>query len=264
MSMWWLIYPVLGACAGLLAGLLGVGGGLVIVAALAWLLPLQGVPAEQVMQVALATSLGSIIFTGLSSARSHQRRGSVLWPSVWRLVPGLLIGAAIGSHFATTLSSETLRYVVAGFCLLAGSQLAFGTPRPALASDAPPTSFWLLGAGGGIGALSAVVGIGGGSLTVPLLVWLGVAPVRAVGTSSACGVAIALSSAISYALYTPPAPNLPGSVGYVYLPAAIGIAAASVFVAPYGAQLAHRLSGPALKRVFAGFLFLVGLSLLLR
>ena len=132
--MWWLIYPVLGACAGLLAGLLGVGGGLVIVAALAWLLPLQGVPAEQVMQVALATSLGSIIFTGLSSARSHQRRGSVLWPSVWRLVPGLLIGAALGSHFATTLSSETLRYVVAGFCLLAGSQLAFGTPRPALAS----------------------------------------------------------------------------------------------------------------------------------
>lgn len=260
----WLLYLALGACAGLLAGLLGVGGGLVIVAALAWLLPLQGVPAGQVMHVALATSLASIVLTGLSSARAHHRRGSVLWPSVWRLVPGLMLGGVMGAMFATTLASDTLRWVVAGFCALAGTQLAFGTPRAAQERSDAPRSPWLAVAGGGIGATSAVVGIGGGSLTVPLLVWLGVPPVRAVGTSSACGVAIALASAASYAWLVPPAPMLSGSVGYVFLPAALGIAVASVLLAPAGARLAHRLSGPALRRVFAGFLYLVALSLLLR
>lgn len=261
MSMW-LIYLALGACAGLLAGLLGIGGGLVIVAALAWLLPLQGVPEGQVMHVALATSLASIILTGLSSARSHARRGSVLWPSVWVLVPGLVIGGIGGVLFASALASDTLRWFVAGFCLLAGSQLAFGTPRAAHERSDAPRSPGLAVAGVGIGGVAAVVGIGGGSMTVPLLVWLGVSPVRAVGTSSACGVAIALSSAASYAWLSPPAQNLPGSLGYVYLPAALGIAFTSVLTAPFGTRLAHRLSGPALKRVFAGFLYLVGLSLL--
>ena len=260
----WLMYLALGACAGLLAGLLGVGGGLVIVAALAWLLPLQGVPTEQVMQVALATSLASIVLTGLSSARAHARRGSVLWPSVWTLVPGLLAGGIAGAVFASALASDTLRWCVAGVCLLAGSQLAFGTPRAAQQRSDAPRSPGLAAAGLGIGGLSAVVGIGGGSMTVPLLVWLGVPPVRAVGTSSACGVAIALASASSYAWLSPPAPGLAGSIGYVYLPAALGIAAASVTMAPLGTRLAHRLSGPALKRVFAAFLYLVGFSLLIR
>ncbi len=260
----WLVYPLLGACAGLLAGLLGVGGGLVIVAALAWLLPLQGVPADQVMHVALATSLASILLTGLSSARAHARRGSVLWPSVWTLVPGLMLGGVGGAVLASTLAGDTLRWCVAGFCLLAGSQLAFGTPRAARARSDAPRSVGLAAAGLGIGGLSAVVGIGGGSMTVPLLVWLGVPPVRAVGTSSACGVAIALASASSYAGLSPPASGLNSSIGYVYLPAALGIALASVLVAPLGTRLAHRLSGAALKRVFAGFLYLVGVSLLLR
>lgn len=259
-----LIYLALGACAGVLAGLLGVGGGLVIVAALAWMLPLQGVPAGQVMHVALATSLASIILTGLSSARSHARRGSVLWPSVWMLAPGLVIGGVGGALLASGLHSDTLRGCVAVFCLLAGSQLAFGTPRAAQERGDAPRSPALAAAGVGIGGLSAIVGIGGGSLTVPMLVWLGVPPVRAVGTSSACGVAIALASATSYAWLSPPAPNLPGSLGYVHLPAALGIAVASVVMAPLGTRLAHHLSGPALKRVFAGFLYLVGVSLLIR
>ncbi|MFN7781547.1 MAG: sulfite exporter TauE/SafE family protein [Lysobacterales bacterium] len=260
----WLIYPLLGACAGLLAGLLGVGGGLVIVAALAWLLPLQGVPADQVMHVALATSLASIVLTGVSSARAHARRGSVLWPSVWTLVPGLMLGGVGGAFLASALASDTLRWCVAGFCLLAGSQLAFGTPRALRERSDAPCSPGLAAAGLGIGGLSAVVGIGGGSMTVPLLVWLGVPPVRAVGTSSACGVAIALASASSYAGLSPPAPGLTGSIGYVYLPAALGIALASMLVAPLGTRLAHRLSGAALKRVFAAFLYLVGVSLLVR
>lgn len=255
-------YLALGACAGLLAGLLGVGGGLVLVAALVWLLPQQGVPAESVMHAALATSLASIVLTGLSSTRAHQRRGSVMWASVRWLVPGLLLGGLLGGILAVQLDGDWLRWGVAGFCLLAASQLLFGQPRPA-AQAHEPRSPGLLAAGGVIGAVSALVGIGGGSMTVPLLIKLGAAPVRAVGSSAACGVAIGLASALSYALNAPAGLIMPeGSWGYVYLPAAAGIALASVSVAPLGARLAHAIGGVALKRVFALLLVLVAVQML--
>ncbi|RZA37057.1 MAG: sulfite exporter TauE/SafE family protein, partial [Lysobacteraceae bacterium] len=127
---------------------------------------------------------------------------------------------------------------------------------------APPSGLPMTLAGTGIGAMSAVVGIGGGSMTVPLLVWRGVAPVRAVGTSSACGVAIGLASAVGYAMHAPAGALPHYSIGYVYLPAAVGVAIASVIAAPYGMRLAHRLSGLALKRVFAFFLVAVAVTLL--
>jgi hypothetical protein len=258
------LYLALGACAGLLAGLLGVGGGLVIVAALAALLPAQGVPADSVMHVALATSLTSIILTGLSSARAHHARGSVAWRSVAWLTPGLLLGGVLGAALAGQLSGEVLRIAVAIFCLLAAAQMSVGTPRPERVGNQPAVGVGMSAAGVGIGSLSALVGIGGGSLTVPLLVWLGLPPVRAVGTSSACGVAIGLASAIGYASLGPEPGTLPtGSVGYVYLPAAGGIALASIICAPLGAWLAHRLDGPSLKRIFALLLLAVGVSLLL-
>jgi uncharacterized protein len=257
------MYLALGAFAGVLAGLLGVGGGLVIVAALAWLLPLQGIADEHVMHAALGTSLATIILTGLSSTRSHHRRGSVMWPSVRWLVPGLLIGGLAGALVATRIDGDLLRYGVAAFCLLAAAQLAFGQPRAGGSHEAPPDSPLLAAAGLVIGVVSAIVGIGGGSMTVPLLVWLGSPPVRAVGTSAACGVAIGLASATGYALRGPATGGMPpGSLGFVYLPAAAGVAAASVLFAPWGARLAHRLSGRALKRVFAGLLVAVGGSLL--
>ena len=259
------MYLGLGACAGLLAGLLGVGGGLVIVAVLVWLLPLSGVPADYAMHAALATSLASILFTASASARAHHRRGSVLWPSVWRLVPGLLLGAGFGALVATNwLSGETLRWLVAGYCLLAALQMLLGRVAAGAGRTDAPRSPLLVLAGTVIGAVSAIVGIGGGSLTVPLLIRMGVAPVRAVGTSSACGVAIAASSAVSYALFGPAGALPSGGVGYVYLPAAFGIAIASMLFAPWGTRLAHALSGAALSRVFALFLLAVGLSLALK
>lgn len=258
-----LIYLVLGAAAGVLAGLLGVGGGLVLVAALAWVLPYQGFAADAVMHVALATSLASIILTGLSSARAHHRRGSVGWGMVAWLLPGLLLGAWFGVDLAVALAGDTLRWLVAGYCYLAAAQLAFAPPRPLRAHDDDPHGVSLSLAGVGIGAVSAVVGIGGGSMTVPLLVWRGVDAVRAVGTSSACGVAIALASATGYGLHAPTSALPAGSVGYVFVPAALAIAVASVSMAPLGVRLAHWLSAHALKRVFAGFLVLVGSSLLL-
>lgn len=259
----WLTYLALGALAGVAAGLLGIGGGLVLVAALAWVLPQQGFAAESVMHVALATSLASIVLTGLSSARSHHRRGSVAWRTVAWLVPGVLLGGWLGSRVAVSLSGDTLRWLVAGYCFVAAAQLALGQPRPVHPNAGDERGSWLSAAGVGIGAVSAVVGIGGGSMTVPLLIWRGVAPVRAVGTSSACGVAIAVASAAGYALHGTTQALPAGSVGYVYLPAAAMVAVASVSMAPLGVRLAHRLSGSALKRVFAGFLAMIGISLLM-
>ena len=216
------------------------------------------------MHAALASSLASIVLTAASSAYAHHGRGSVLWPTVKWMIPGLLLGGWLGSGVAVKLDGQTLRWIVAGYCLIAAAQMLFGKPRRNVGADSVivPTGVPMSAAGAGIGALSAVVGIGGGSMTVPLLIWRGVAPVRAVGTSSACGVAIGLSSAIGYALHAPAGALPHYAVGYVFLPAAIGVAIASVLAAPYGMRLAHRLSGTALKRVFALFLVSVAVALL--
>ncbi|MGJ4730924.1 sulfite exporter TauE/SafE family protein [Luteimonas sp. SDU101] len=260
---WW-VFPLLGVAAGVLAGLLGIGGGLVLIGALVWLLPAYGVPQEAAMHAALASSLASIVLTASSSARAHHKRGSVLWPTVAWMVPGLLLGGWLGSLVAVGLQGEVLRWCVALYCFLVAAQMAFGGPRGGVAlADVVPRGMPMIAAGGGIGAVSAIVGIGGGSMTVPLLVWRGVVPVRAVGTSSACGIFIGLASAAGYALHAPAGVLPAHALGYVYLPAAIGIALASVLAAPLGTRLAHAISGAALKRVFAVFMVLVGISVLL-
>jgi uncharacterized membrane protein YfcA len=161
------------------------------------------------------------------------------------------------------LDGAVLKWGVIGYCLLAAAQMMFGRVRSG-GGDVVPAGAGMSAAGVGIGAVSAVVGIGGGSMTVPLLVWRGVAAVRAVGTSSACGVVIGMASAAGYA-FNAPAGALPEhALGYVYLPAAVGVAAASVLAAPLGSKLAHAIGGPALKRVFAVFLVVVAGSLLLQ
>ena len=257
------IFPLLGAIAGVLAGLLGIGGGLVLVAALAWLLPLYGVDHDLAMHAALASSMASIVFTAASSAYAHHRRGSVLWPTVAWMAPGLVLGGWLGSLLAVALDGRVLKWVVIGYCLLAAARMAFGSARDG-GGNVVPAGPGMSVAGAGIGALSAVVGIGGGSMTVPLLVWRGVAAVRAVGTSSACGVVIGLASAAGYALNAPVGALPEHAVGYVYLPAAIGVAVTSVLAAPLGSRLAHAIGSPALKRVFAVFLVVVAGSLLLQ
>ncbi len=262
-DLWW-CFPLIGVAAGLLAGLLGVGGGLVIVAALAWLLPQQGVPAEVVMHVALATSLASIVLTAISSGAAHHRRGSVLWPSVAWLVPGLLIGGGLGGTFAGGVDGRWLRAGVILFCLLAAAQLWRGSGRRA-AGQGPPSSpaprgVGLSAAGIAIGAISSWVGIGGGSLTVPLLIARGAPAVRAVGTSAVCGFFIGVAAAAAYARLVPPEPLGSSFVGYLYWPGALLLAVASVLVAPLGARLAHRLRGERLQRVFA--LFLIAMAVI--
>lgn len=253
---------IAGASAGFLGGLLGIGGGLLVVAALSLALPGLGVPKAEVMHVAVATSMATIVLTFISSATAHIRRGTVLWPSWKWLAPGMVIGGIIGAHIAQLLSPQTLRWVITAFCAVMAWRMAFGS-RGSQDTGEPerePRSPWLLPTGAGIGAISAVMGIGGGSLTVPLLMSLGVKPVKAVSTSAACGVVIALSSALSYALSVhAPRQALPwGSIGYLYLPAAGVAALGSVTLAPVGARVAHAIPGAALKRVFALFLLGVG------
>lgn len=268
----WLAFPMLGLVAGVLGGLLGIGGGIVLVAALIALLPWLGVPDASVMHVALATSLASIIITASASANAHRKRGSVLWPSVAWLAPGLVLGGVLGGRWAVGLPGSTLALGVGVFCLLMALRMALpvrAAPiRDGLDGLPVPRGAWLSLAGAVIGAVSALVGIGGGSLTVPLLVSRGVATVRAVGTSSAAGVLIALASATAYALGAPDigpelGPALPaGMVGFVHVPAALGIGAGAWLAAPWGVRLAHRLSAAALSRVFAVALATVGVALL--
>ena len=254
------MFPVLGVVAGILAGLLGIGGGLVLVAALAWILPLHGIPKEAAMHAALASSLASIVLTAASSAYAHHGRGSVLWPTVAWMVPGVLLGGWLGSRIAIGLDGDVLRWCVAVYCFIVAAQMLLSRRKDGGDAHVVPRGPGYSAAGAAIGALSALVGIGGGSMTVPLLVWRGVRPVRAVGTSSACGVAIGLSAAAGYALHAPSGALPAHGIGYVYLPAAIGVALASVLAAPWGTRLAHRLSGNALRKVFALFLLLVALS----
>lgn len=260
----WLIFLALGVVAGVLAGLLGVGGGLVLVASLVWLAPLMEIPREAAMHTALASSVATIVLTATASARAHAKRGSVLWPTVAWMVPGLLLGGWLGSGVAVLIDDRWLRVIVGAYCFGAALQLMLSRERDAQASESiVPQGAPMTAAGVGIGALAAIVGIGGGSMTVPLLVWRGVVPVRAVGTSSACGVAIGLASAVGYALHAPPGALPNHAIGYIYLPAAIGVAITSVLAAPYGTRLAHKLNGQTLKRLFAAFLVTVGISLIL-
>lgn len=255
-----LILLATGALAGFLAGLLGIGGGLVIVPAL--LVLLAGRIPEYAMHVAVGTSLASIVFTGLASVRAHHRRGAVDWPIMGRLTPGLVLGSALAAAIAAALSSVALTGIFGVFCLLVAAQMARGSGSADGAGKAPRTPE-LVGAGTAIGTVSALVGIGGGSLTVPYLSWRGVPIHRAVATSAACGLPIAVAGALGFVVtgWAIAGRPMPG-VGFVWLPALLAIVVTSVPFAPLGARAAHALPTAMLRRVFAGFLALMGINLL--
>ena len=257
-----LFYLTLGLFAGVMAGLLGVGGGLIIVPTLAWIFHHQQVDDAIVMHLAIGTSLATIVVTSISSVRAHHRRGAVLWPIFWRLTPGIIVGAWLGAAIADALPSAVLSKVFAVFVLTVAAQMGFGA-KPAPHRELPGTT-GMLTAGGVIGAVSAIVGIGGGSLTVPFLTWCNTAIRQAVATSSACGLPIALAGALGFVVTGLNAAGRPDwSLGYVYGPALVGITLTSMLSAPLGAKLAHTLPTEMLKKVFAAFLTLVGVKMLL-
>ncbi|WP_241546818.1 sulfite exporter TauE/SafE family protein [Thiohalobacter thiocyanaticus] len=260
--LFWLAYPLTGALAGLLAGLFGIGGGLVMVPALLWIFALQGFPSVHLMHLAVGTSLAAIVFTGAVSAQAHLRRGAVDWRLAGWLTVGVLAGAALGTTLADRLDGAVLRGLFGGFLLVVAVKLALELQPGGPAVAARPAV--LVPAGLGIGALSVLLGIGGGTLTVPLLLWLGAAMTTAVGTAAACGVPIALAGALGFILIGRDAAGLPpASLGYVYWPAVLGILLLSLPGARLGAVLAHRLPARRLRRLFALVLVLIGMRMLI-
>jgi uncharacterized membrane protein YfcA len=260
--MEFLLYLALGACAGVLAGLFGVGGGIIIVPVLVFSFTLQGFDQSILTHLAVGTSLATIIFTSVNAVREHHRRGAVRWPIFMWMAVGILLGAGFGAVTAEAISGPHLQKIIGVFALVISVQLALDVKPKA--SRTVPGKFGLTVAGSVIGWASAIFGVGGGSLTVPFLTWRSVPMQQAVATSSACGLPIALVSALSFIILGWHDPLLPPhSLGFVYLPALLGIALTSMVFARIGARLAHRLSPRLLKRLFAALLFSVGLSFLL-
>ncbi|WP_281545655.1 sulfite exporter TauE/SafE family protein [Grimontia sp. SpTr1] len=250
-----------GGVVGLLAGLLGIGGGLIVVPALSVLLPWAGISSNLVMPMALATSLASIVITSSSSAYTHYRLGNVQPSIIKTLLPGILLGGLLGSAIADRMPTEYLPKVFGIIVLLLALQMALSlrikSARPL------PSPLGSMTSGTAIGMIASLAGIGGGSLTVPYLNYHGVEMRKAIGSASLCGVFLALSGVIGFIFFglTQPETLPPYSVGYVYLPALIGIVVTSVMTTRYGARLATRLPTPIIKRVFAVFLLLVGASM---
>lgn len=257
-----LVYLLVGAFAGTIAGLLGVGGGLIIVPVLALLFQRWGFADGVVMHLAIGTSLATIVLTAISSMRAHHKRGAVDWSMFRHLTPGIVIGALAGAVIADFMPTKSLRLFFGVFELAVAVQIGFNfmaSPHRRL-----PGSVGMGIAGVIIGALSAVVGIGGGTLTVPFLVWCNTALRNAVATSSATGLPIAVAGAVGFVLTGWNTPGLPPwSTGYLYWPALAGIATASLVFAPLGAWLAHTLPVHTLRRFFAIFLAVLGVRMLL-
>lgn len=251
-----------GALGGLIAGLLGVGGGIVIVPVLFYLLPFAGVSDELRMHVAVATSLATIIATSIVSARAHYRRGGVDVPLLKRVGAGVVIGTAIGVYLGTIASASTLTAVFAGVALFVALHMAFFKGRQLFSRL--PSQPWLSLVGIVIGGISTMMGIGGGSLSVPTFTLCGVPIRRAVGTAAAIGLVIAVPAVIGFAIGGWGLADLPpGSLGYVNLIGFALIAPLSMLLAPVGANLAHTIPQVWLSRIFALFLTATAIRMLL-
>jgi hypothetical protein len=257
------LFAVLGCVAGLLAGTLGLGGGVVIVPALLGVFSLLGFDPAVRTQMAVATSLATISVTSLSAIHTHHRAGILRWPLAGRLAFGILVGAFAGAFVADWLPGATLAGLFGGFAMVIAARMALAGRRPPRHhQESLPGDAGLAGAGGLIGLASSLFGIGGGSLTVPFLSGRGVAMREAVAVSSALGFLIAVAGSLGFVVAGWNRTALPeATLGYIHLPALAGIVLTSVPLARVGARLAHRLPAARLKMVFAAVLFGIGLKL---
>lgn len=250
------LYALTGAVVGVLAGLLGVGGGIIIVPALTFLFEAQGLPRGVTVHLALGTSLATIVFTSLSSMRAHHLRGAVDWGIVGRLAPGILIGTYLGGIAAAHMATGLLKMVFTVFLFVVAVQMLTGArPRP---TRTLPKWFGSSVVGFVIGGSSSLLGIGGGSMSVPFMAFCNVETRRAIGTSAAIGFPIAISGAATYIVHGQSASaGVPHALGYVHLPALVGVALVSMFTAPLGAHLTSVMDPSRVKRGFACLLLVV-------
>ena len=253
---------LLGLCSGFLAGLLGIGGGMVMVPFISAILSQRGVASGLAVKMAIATSMATIVFTSISSVRAHHKRGAVRWDIVRHLAPGIVIGAALASlGVFALLKGGSLALLFALFVGFSATQMLLD--KKPLPNRTLPGTAGQLGAGTVIGFLSGLVGAGGGFVSVPFMTWCNVAIHNAVATSAALGFPIALANATGYVIAGQNVPDLPaGSVGYVFVPALAVIGAASVLMAPLGAKAAHALPVKSLKRAFAFVLYVLAAYML--
>jgi len=258
---WIAAFLLLGAFVGFMAGLLGIGGGGIMVPSLTTVFLLQGVPVEKVVHLALGTSMASIIATSLASLRAHHANGGVLWPVVKGMTPGIIVGTFLATFVAKYISSAHLAIFFAIFMGAVAVQM-FLNKKPKPSRELAGTT-GLLAAGSGIGAISALVSIGGGSLTVPFLTWQNIEIRKAIGTSAAIGLPISVAGTLGYLIngWSNSAPEN-YTFGFIYLPAVLLISVVSFFTAPIGARMVHRLPVPVLKKIFAVLLVVLGLKML--
>lgn len=261
---WTLVLELLtlGLFTGFLAGLLGIGGGMLMVPFLTFILNHRGVPADMAVKMAIATSMATILFTSLSSVRAHHRRGAVRWPLVRGMAPGIVLGGLLaGAGAFSVLKGQVLAAVFGLFVSFSATQM-LRNRKPAPSRQMPGMA-GQTAAGTGIGFLSGLVGAGGGFVSVPFMSWCNVPIHNAVATSAALGFPIALANTVGYIIggwHLPAA--LPGAVGYLYLPALGLIALSSVAMAPLGARAAHAMDVAQLKKAFAGLLYLLAVYML--
>lgn len=255
----------LGCFTGFMAGLLGIGGGMIITPFLTALLVYASVPPQYIVHVAIATSLATICFTSMSSVRAHAKRGAVNWRIVAFVAPGILMGALLGSKISSLLSTFWLSLIFACFVgFSAFKMFKNAKPKP---SRALPGPVGMTAAGGTIGVISALVGAGGGFISVPFMLWCNVEMHMAVGTSAALGFPIAAAGTLGYiynGLHAAGLPQFPMMLGFIHIPALLSIAVASVFTAPIGAKVAHAIDTKPLKRVFACMLCCIAVYMLSR
>lgn len=271
MDIFILLYLAAGTVAGLLAGLFGIGGGMIIVPALIYIFKAQGIPVDALTHVGIGTSLSTIIVTSISSLRAHNSKGAVNW-SVWkRMAPGLIIGSLMGAGVASFIQGDSLQSIIGVGAFLVGLKMLFMKNKSLEENDLSklPSPIGQTGLGGFIGVVSAIFGIGGGTLTVPILSHCGLKFQQAVGTSAACGLPIAASGAIGFLVFgqflSPSVKEtLPSGVfGFVHVYAFVCVSFASFFTARIGAKLAHKLPAATLKKTFAVLLLVVGVKLVM-
>lgn len=256
-----LVYLVSGAVVGVLAGLLGVGGGVIVVPLLNMIFAWQGFPDTIIQHMALGTSMASIVFTSMSSVYAHHRRQSVDW-NVWRTItPGIVVGTLTGAFIAAVLPSTFLKIFFVVFLFIMGTQMLCNfKPK---ASRHIPGAWIVRSVGGGIGFISSFAGVGGGAMTVPFLAFCNMPLRTAVGTSAAVGFSIAVAGSLGYGLSNVAGPAFSEwSLGLIYLPALVGLVIPSMLTASFGARIAHALPVDSLKRFFGIFVYLMALRML--
>lgn len=258
---WWWAYLAVGAAVGFLAGLLGIGGGMVMVPMLFFVFSAKGFSPEHLMHFALATGLATIAFTSLSSVHAHHRHGGVDWRVARAMAPGMVAGSLGAALVAGFVPTRPLAVFFTAFLFYASAQMFFeAKPVP---TRGLPGSAGLFAAGAGIGGVSSIVAAGGAFLLIPFLLRCNVPLKRAIGTAAANGFPIAVAGTIGYVLHGQRVADLPaGSLGFVYLPALALIVAASIPIAPLGARLAHRLPVRRLRVVFSLMLLALALRML--